>query len=316
MVPRDGGLGVGKLWGQDFLPDQCPSARHISAMLSGMCNAYETLGKAEYKNASTKLADWLVRTQAPEGYWLIFPRAFLPNYNGRVGNEIEAASESLRGLSELYHITGFNVYKTAADKAYAWIKGECEKTDTNWNSGRLPSEYHRAADMRYFNTLYMHTPLALIEYYRKTYAEIESLVIASEILDFMDQKMRIADVNPLTNNGIVGEWDLANDCRSQFLDDEFTCWGDWIFVGWTNTEFIDSVCELKLLKSYVNGWIVKCDFDNSSKIDAADFALFSSSYGSFAEGPSWNPKCDINGDGTIGPADFAIFSINYGKHTL
>jgi len=242
-TPTDGGVGVGinaPTYGNYLDPPQYPCARHIGELLVGMVRTYEAIGKSTYKDAASKMGNWLVNNQQSDGRWIV-PRG--TNHNGGLGNEIEAASLSLRGLALLYKIILNTSFKVAADKAFNWLKSQCEATDSNWHKGRLPSEYHRSVDLRYFNTLYMFTPAGLIDYYKYCGNSATALEIAREILNFMKDKMMMHG-SALIEGGICGEWDLSTDTRSTFVDDERMIWGNWIFVGWTNCEFIEACAML------------------------------------------------------------------------
>ena len=300
QIPDHGGLGVGKDLYANFLPDKYPCARHISEMLVGMTQTYETLNTITYRTASIKLGNWLTNNQFQNGTWKVPPRWAEPNYNGGVGNIIEATSLSLWGLSELYKITGNNTYKTSATKAYNWILNQCIQTDNNWHLGRLPSEANRATDLRYFNTLYMQTPTALVSYYEHCNRTSSILELALEITTFMCTTMTMHG-NSLVEGGITGEWDLSQNTRSTYVDNEQMTWGDWIYTGWTNCETIEAITKMEPCK---------CDINKDGQINILDLIKIATNLG--WTGPPGTKPEDINQDGKINVLDLIRVSKHLG----
>jgi hypothetical protein len=234
-IPTDGGVGIGKNFGGnlDCLPDKYPSARHIGELLTGMLNAYTVIEKQSYKDASIRLGNWLVANQTLDGSW--HEDGCIDN---AVNHDMEATSLSLRGLSELYRLTSDLKFKISCDKAYQWILNVSETSNYTYNRGRLPTDTECTDQYRYFNTLYMQTPCALIEYSLIAQSE-DAYSLSEEILSFMGKNMTIHG-DSLVNGGIVGEWDLSSNQRSERYDDESMQWGSWMFTGWTNCEFIEA----------------------------------------------------------------------------
>jgi len=233
-IPIDGGVGIGKnLMNLNYLPDKYPSARHIGELLTGMVSAYKVTEKQSYKEASIRLGNWLVNNQLSNGSW-----AVIYGIDNAQNHVMEATSLSLRGLSELYMLTSDLRYKVACDEAYQWILNSCDTSNHTYSRGRLPTASHYADKYRYFNTLYMQTPSALFEYSMAVKSE-DAYGLAQEILTFMGKNMTMHG-DSLINGGIIGEWDLSLNQRSAQYDNEMILWGDWLFTGWTNCEFIEA----------------------------------------------------------------------------
>ena len=66
-----------------------------------------------------------------------------------------------------------------------------------------------------------------------------------------------------------------------------------------------------LLPAYVHAapTVADCDFNNSGKVDFADFIAFSQGYG------TTQTQFDLNGDGAVNFRDFVIFAQFYGQTT-
>ena len=64
-----------------------------------------------------------------------------------------------------------------------------------------------------------------------------------------------------------------------------------------------------LLPAYVHAvpTVSDCDFNNSGKVDFADFIAFSQGYG------TTQPQFDLNGDGAVNFRDFIVFAQFYGQ---
>jgi len=235
QIPENGSLGSGAFNSENNLPDKYPSARHIGEMLIGMMYSYKVLNNPDYLLAARRLAMWLTDTQLADGSYLC-PSG--PRYNSLAGNYVEATSLSIWGLSELYSVMHSEVVRSSLSKAYEWIKQRCNQTNLLYNVS-LPSGTSSNANLRYFNTLYLQTPAALLAYAKYT-NNMEAREQAITILDFMCSKMM------MSNNGIVGEWDLLTDSRSTFMDFEHMIWGNVQYVGWTNCETVEALSQLEL----------------------------------------------------------------------
>ena len=75
-------------------------------------------------------------------------------------------------------------------------------------------------------------------------------------------------------------------------------------------KYVITVCFL-LLSAYVHAapTASDCDFNNSGKVDFADFVAFSQGYG------TTQTQFDLNGDGAVNFRDFVIFAQFYGQTT-
>jgi hypothetical protein len=242
----------GKFWFHlnDYIPissmddSQYKCAAQEGDLLTGMCSAYKVLLKQSYKNAAILLGDWLVNNQMSDGSWRVPNQLFQSGYNGGEGLQIAAVSECLRGLSLLYNITNDNQYKLTANKAFQWLKTQCVITLYTWGKGMLPAENNLegGSNYRYFNIIYMQTPNGFIEYYKSCGKITEALTLAKGILQFQYSKM-VMYGSIVCEGGLVGEWDLSINARSRRVDHEGMVWGNWIFTGWSNCEFVEACGE-------------------------------------------------------------------------
>jgi hypothetical protein len=55
------------------------------------------------------------------------------------------------------------------------------------------------------------------------------------------------------------------------------------------------------------------DFNGDRTVNATDFVIFLSAYGSIKGQKAYNSLCDLNHDGVVNATDFVIFLANYGK---
>jgi hypothetical protein len=55
------------------------------------------------------------------------------------------------------------------------------------------------------------------------------------------------------------------------------------------------------------------DFNGDRIVNATDFVIFLSAYGSSKGQTAYNSLCDLNHDGVVNATDFVIFLANYGK---
>jgi hypothetical protein len=247
-VTSDGSVGVGidaVQSGDHLTPPAGVCARATTELLIGFVRAYQATNQASMKATAVRLGNWLVSHMAGD-HLPCPPYKYTDNYgnppvglmNGGLGNLVETNSLGLRGLSLLFKVTLDARYKTCADTIFLWIKGECDKTYSKW-SAHVPSEYNRGTDYSKFNTLYMFTPQGLCDYYSVS-SNQQALTYANEIVTFMVTRM--SQSGPaICNGGIVGEWDFSTNSRSQLVDDEGMIWGNWIYTGWTNCEYVEAV---------------------------------------------------------------------------
>lgn len=328
-ITSDGRVGVGIdaiILGDHLTPPIGVCARATTSLLIGFTRAYQVVGKTEMKDTAVRLGEWLINNRQADHFSCpsiseCHNESEYVEYtlkNGGVGNVVETNSLGLRAMILLWNITGDGRYRNVANAIYGWIKNQIDQTYARWGY-KVPSEVHREPNYSIFNTLYMFTPSALIDYAKLTGLS-EPMIYAQDILSFMCTVMTIHG-SSICDGGIVGEWDFSIDNRSSFVDNETMIWGNWIYTGWSNTPALEALGKLQVNDCYVapqppiipddNDTFIY-DVNQDGKIDVKDVYATAKSFGSDATSPIWNILCDFNQDGQVDIKDYYQVCKHYG----
>ena len=74
------------------------------------------------------------------------------------------------------------------------------------------------------------------------------------------------------------------------------------------TEFL-----VDLWRSVIASTELRADFDDSGRVDFADFLVFAGCFGSDVSSPDWRVDCDLEADSKIDFADFVLFADDFGR---